>query len=626
MVISSYPMVLVAIAMALGIFTGSLFQQSLVIQILLTLIVVILFIARNKLPVGALLYKDVLIAMAIYIAATLYGININVALGTEKENKNIHAVAVVKEVQSTVKGYKTTLSFKAMLSDSLQYYPYDILAYLSKDGSRSLLPGDEIIIVGLMTPLPLPQNPYVFDYGSYLRRKNIQNICYVKNWSFTDKKPPSFSLFRWAYIVHLRCANILDKYIAHKDNSAIAKGLLLGEKTDIDRETLEVFMYSGLMHLLSVSGYHVGLIYILLSFALAIVYKKKRNTQLSKSLITIATIWCFALVSGMSAAVVRAALLFTLLQLGKTFAKKTEILNLLALTAVVLLVLNPLYLWDIGFQLSYLAMTGLIVAYPKIYALVYFSNKYADAAWKISAVALAAMLFTTPLTIYYFGNFPTYFLISNLYSGIVAFVIMVLSIVILCASLLPFDIIAVWAGKGVHAVIHYVFIMPTSWLVHLPGGSISQLYISVLQSIMLLMCAVAFIVYLYYKNMRYLYAALLGVVAVIVVSYYYTFSNTKVEQLQSYTVKDKVYIAIRRGLITDIITDDSLGFDKNFAYTIAPVLRATHNKLGSVTFLDGNSYVFYYKEKKLDIIARHGHKSRITHTLIDRDNSIDIKY
>ncbi len=622
MISSRYPMVVLALALALGIFAGSWLQPQTILQGLLLAIIVVMWIAKRVLSVKFILFRDYFLPIAMFAAGVLHGITINTDTLAVLPERKIDAIAIVKDVQKTDKGYKAMLLTEAIQGIKLTSEHLSVMAYMPCRKDRELLPGDIIAIEGTMSALPKPMNPNVFDYGKYLKRKNLQQICYVKLWQPTQEVKSALYIKRWAYSIHMYCSDILDKYLVDKEDAAIAKGLLLGTKSDIPQETLQAFMSSGLMHLLSVSGYHVGLIYLLLRYALAVFYRKKKHTQLSKAIISIIVIWSFALISGMSAAVVRAAMLFTLLQLGKSFAKKTEILNLLAITAVILLFIHPQYLWDIGFQLSYLAMIGLIVIYPKIYALLYFKSKVADTLWQMSAVSIAAMVLTTPLTIYYFGNFPTYFLLTNIYSGIVALAIIVLSILILLFSILHINIGAVWLGNISNLVIKYLFVMPTSWVVHLPAGSINNLYINIVQCIILLMAATIFMYYLYEKKVRWLNTSLIGIVIVILLAYYDTWQSVQNNYLIFYSVKNNIYIGIKKGLLTDIITDDRDNFDKNFSYNIQPSLRATHSSVGKIHYIESKQYNLQYCNEYLKIDNRVQADSINTHILLRMNREV----
>lgn len=602
-------MVVFALALATGIFLGFCLQAHILIQLACSVIAILLLLLRKHIVQQILGLRNWILPIVIFLTGIVYGNSLHVQVNYLQEEANINAVATVVDIQRTHYGYKSTLRIRGIEEKKLTYKQMNVMAFLPKMDYPELLPGDIIVLEGKFDKLPKPLNPNVFDYGRFLSRKNIQQICQVKLWRPTGNVFKGLLIHRLAYKIHIYCSDILDIYINIPQDASIVKGLLLGAKSDIPQETLQVFMSSGLMHLLSVSGYHVGLIFLILNTILSVVYRNRKNTQFSRTIICLIVIWMFALISGMSAAVVRAALLFSFLQIGKSIAKKTEILNLLALTAVLLLILNPQYLWDIGFQLSYMAMIGLIIAYPKIYTLIHAKNILADKLWQISAVAIAAMLLTTPLTIYYFGNFPTYFLLSNLYSGIVALVIIVFSIFLLLFAFIQLESLAIIFGKLIHWVVEYLFVVPTKWIVHLPAGSLNSLYINKLQCFILLISAILFIIFLYYRNSKWLYGTCCCIILTIVLSYNYTWQSMKLHELTFYSIKDKIYIGVKRGLQTDIITNDKDNFDKNYLYSILPSLRANHSRLEKIQYLEQKNYVLDLGGRKWAIILNNKHVS-----------------
>jgi competence protein ComEC len=126
------------------------------------------------------------------------------------------------------------------------------------------------------------------------------------------------------------------------------------------------------------------------------------------------SLWLFAILTGAAASVIRSSVMFTFIAIGKTVSKKSSIFNSMAASAFVMLCYNPYFLWDLGFQLSYLAVIGIIIFQATFYDWIYFKNKVANEVWKMMAISLAAQVFTFPICIYYFHQFPNYFLITNI--------------------------------------------------------------------------------------------------------------------------------------------------------------------------------------------------------------------
>ena len=193
---------------------------------------------------------------------------------------------------------------------------------------------------------------------------------------------------------------------------AVASTLILGYKADLSNDVLQAYSKTGTIHVLSVSGAHVAILLILLSFGFSFLDRFKYG-RLIKAILIILIIWYYSLLTGFSPAVCRAAVMISMVIIGKTYSRHISILNILAISAFFLLLYDPLFITDVGFQLSYLTVLGLIVLQPIVYKWVHLENKWADKLWALCSVSIAAQVITFPLSIYYFHQFPVYFLISN---------------------------------------------------------------------------------------------------------------------------------------------------------------------------------------------------------------------
>ena len=176
---------------------------------------------------------------------------------------------------------------------------------------------------------------------------------------------------------------------------------------------VQAYSNAGVVHLIAISGMHLALIYyfLLWIFARIPVIKKSKFTRL---ILVLGCLWFFSFLTGAPASVLRSAVMFTFIAIGNSFDKKNSIYNSLAISAFVLLCYDPFMLWDVGFQLSYLAVLGIVIFQKYIYNWLYFKNKIFNLGWKLASVSLAAQLLTLPICIYYFHQFPLLFLLSNM--------------------------------------------------------------------------------------------------------------------------------------------------------------------------------------------------------------------
>ncbi|MDX5326984.1 MAG: competence protein ComEC family protein [Bacteroidota bacterium] len=284
----------------------------------------------------------------------------------------------------------------------------EIILYSSDPVSDPPLPGDRFhVLVDLKDPSP-PANPGQFDYPKYLRHQGIEKVGYVSDGAILPIPDHASSLVRTAVILRRYCIRMLEKGIRDPVNLKVAEALLLGYKKDLDDETRASFSRTGTLHVLAVSGLHVGVIFLLLRWALQ---KAGRGIRVG---IILPILWFYALFTGWSPSVVRAATMFSLLAISEWMGRETHPLQTILVSAFILLCIDPFMLFSLGFQLSYGAVIGIITLQRPIAN--GFLDKFPNAPKRVvdlACVSLAAQCGTLPLSLFYFHQFPTYFLLSN---------------------------------------------------------------------------------------------------------------------------------------------------------------------------------------------------------------------
>jgi competence protein ComEC len=259
-----------------------------------------------------------------------------------------------------------------------------LLLYFAKDSTaNSLQYGDRILIHKNLQPIKNTGNPGAFNYRQYAAFQQNFHTVFLKekDWILLDKK--NIQPFKqFIYTTREKILSTLRKNIsAGKDELGIAEALLIGYTNDLDKDLVQAYSNTGVVHIIAISGMHLGLIYIMLVWLLARmpVIKKSKWVQ---GLLILACLWLFSLLTGGSASVLRSAVMFSFITLGKTiFTKNASIYNSLAASAFAMLVYNPYYLWDVGFQLSYLAVTGIVVFQKPIYNSIALNNKWLNKIW-----------------------------------------------------------------------------------------------------------------------------------------------------------------------------------------------------------------------------------------------------
>jgi len=258
-----------------------------------------------------------------------------------------------------------------------------------------------------------PLNPNQFDYKNYLEKQYIFHQIFTDKQSLFKISSKTNTIFGFASrlreIINLK----LKKFNFKKDELAIINALLLGQRQDIDQEIYDNYAKAGAIHILAVSGLHVGIILLFLTFIFKPIEQFKHGIIIKTSLILI-ILWCFAIIAGLSASVTRAVTMFSIIAIGLQFKRPTNIYNTLAISMFLLLLIKPMFLFDVGFQLSYAAVFAIVSIYPLLYTL--WKPKYIliDKFWQVFVVTISAQFGVVPLSLFYFHQFPGLFFLSNL--------------------------------------------------------------------------------------------------------------------------------------------------------------------------------------------------------------------
>jgi competence protein ComEC len=289
-----------------------------------------------------------------------------------------------------------------------------IVLTIRKDALNSAVAmHDRLLLSGQIKLLEEPLNPSDFNYRYYLSTKDIHHRLYITKWHVIPITKGSDNPFTWSYRARNWCNSIIRKYIKDKKNYGVAEALLLGYKYDIDTNLNQVFARTGTLHVLAVSGMHVGLIFGVLNWLFGLLFKKSKRSILQFALI-LSCIWSYAFLCGLGPSIVRASIMISFVSLARLSKRKTNTFNLLAASAFFLWLLDPMSLFDPGFQLSYGAVLGIILVYPLIRVYTQHRNIILKYCLELMALSIASQTFTWPISLFYFGQFPNLFLLANL--------------------------------------------------------------------------------------------------------------------------------------------------------------------------------------------------------------------
>lgn len=365
-----------------------------------------------------------------------------------------------------------------------------LLSWMPDSLSKPLACGDSVCFYAKVS-YPFSEKELTrFDYGDYLLRKSISGtaLAYAGNWRCTGK-PRSLSVSQLAKVCQQQVVDVYRSWGLDQDVQAVVSALTIGEKTDLTPELKAMYSAAGVSHVLALSGLHVGILScILLWLFYPLTYLKHGRKILS--FLVVCLLWFFAFISGLSSSVVRAVVMYSLYTFA-SFCSEERFsgMHSLVLAAFLMLIYNPFFLFDISFQLSFTAVFSILAFYPLFSRWLCIKNCVLRYVWNTLSLSVSAQLGTLPFILYYFGSFPTYFLLANLVVVILAGGILMLTLVALCVASVPM------VGSTVMTLLEWctsVLNESTRWVQQLDGSQITSVYLSFSQACLLIVVIICF--------------------------------------------------------------------------------------------------------------------------------------
>jgi len=362
--------------------------------------------------------------------------------------------------------------------DSLETSSGNLLIFLDiTPETQTLRYGDRIGIRATVRPTEPPKNPFAFNYGRYLHFQNIHFQAFAKPDSLVCiSSGHGNAVWRAAFACREKLLTLLHEHFPTQDEYAVASALLVGYKDDLSDDLRTAYAETGSMHALAVSGTHVGMLYAGLFFLLKRLRLRGQWGRLAQSITALAAIWGFTFLTGATASVLRASVMFTTYLVGKAMFRDASIWNVLAASAFGLLLYNPYFLFDAGFQLSYAAVAGMVFFYPRFYRISPIMPRWADEGWKILLIGFAAQLGTLPLSLYYFHQFPVYFWLAGWVVVLGGAVFMAGGAALVVLDML-FPVLADWLGMALYWMLWGINQLIVS-IQHLPGSVVGGIWIA----------------------------------------------------------------------------------------------------------------------------------------------------
>ncbi len=476
-----------------------------------------------------------------------------------KKRLKAYEAEVIEPAYSTEKTNRYLVEIKSSLVYSnWQHTSGLVYLYMDKKHQNRYHYGDKLIVADHPKLLSKPQNPGEFDYKRFLSFKNIFHQQYSKGENVQSiKSDERYSLMKRMLRIRQWAVNLIKTNVENEREQNIALALILGVKDGLSDDIKNAYSASGAMHVLAVSGLHVGIIYaiVLLIFGRL---QKVKNASWLLGTISLVVLWSYAAITGFSPSVLRAVTMFSFVAIAKASGRSTNIYNTLAASAFTLLIFDPYLIMSVGFQLSYLAVLGIVYLQPKIYAQFIFNNYLVDKVWTITSVSIAAQLATFSLGMLYFHQFPTFFLLSNLVVIPGAFLILLGGLLLLLFNF--WTPIASLIGYLLNELIFWineiVFIIEK-----LPRSLISNIYITTPQTWLILGGLLSLVLLFQHRKKYYLYSAFGCTVIFSLIQWNRAYDNSLLDKVTIYKVNHHTAIDLISSGKSKLITDSILWND-----------------------------------------------------------------
>jgi competence protein ComEC len=507
-----------------------------------------------------------------------------------EKNKSYKAEAVVENVLN---------------NDFVKNTTGKIIIYFEKDSANIPLIkyGDKIVIGKRLQQIKNSGNPGAFNYERYSAFHQIFHNVFLKkkDWILLDEKNVN-SFRQFLFTARKNVLSILQKNMQGRDDQlAIAEALLIGYTQDLDKELVQAYSNTGVVHIIAISGMHLGLIYILLVWLFnKIPFIKK--SAFTKVILILSCLWLFALLTGGSASILRAAVMFSCIVVGQNFGKRSSIYNSLAASAFLLLCYNPYFLWDVGFQLSYLAVLGIVIFQKPIYHLLYIKNSLLTKIWQLTTVSLAAQILTYPVCLYYFHQFPTLFLFTNILLVPFSSLILFVEIILVAFSWIPFA--GIYIGKLTWWLV-WLMNKIILWFNGLPFSVLDGISASVISTIFLYLFVISAGYCLLNKSKIIFKLSLFTLLCFTALTGYTKWKTSSQQKLIVYNVPQHQSIDFINGNSYKFIGDSVLLLDgmlQNFHLKPARIALQLNKRTDSLKALHQNKYFYQFHNKNILLI------------------------
>lgn len=525
-----------------------------------------------------------------------------------KEHKGIYSLEILEEYKPSDK----YLKYKVKNYVNGRYS----LLHIPKLDTINIYASDTIILFGNSFGLNSAKNPFQFDYSEFLKKKDIGELIYSKQ--VLRVKSAGFNWKKWTSYSKNNLRNKMKLSGYSTESRAIISSMLLGDRSEISNELNDSYVLTGVVHILSISGLHVVMIYVVIQFLLKPINRLKKGKQLS-IIISLIIIWIFSFYVDLQPPVFRSALMITIYYVSELLKRPKNIYHTISLSAFIILIFKPNYLFDLGFQLSFSAVFFIVWLHP-IYSRIYApKNTYIKYFYDLTGTSISAQLGTLPFATYYFNQFSGLFLFGNLFLIPASFIMIIGAIIAIVLSIfdLNINLYIKLFNWFINICNNYI-----KWLSTFDELILKQVYINVFTAVLLLIIILS-IKPLILKRSKLNLFIIIGCFTIISFSRFIDVNRIrKANEVIVFHQFKSSLIGIRNGQHLVVIHSENLDSTTTKNYTIRPF--EIHNRILKTTYIPIDSAFqnnLIYKSKNVLIVANQ--RFFIGEDLMDIPSEID---
>ncbi len=529
-----------------------------------------------------------------------------------------YEMAVVKVYkQPTIKDKTIRIfgSVKQMKSKSWFKTSGNIVMIMPKDSaSLKICYGDYLMIKSPIEPTTPPMNPCEFDYKKYLSFQSVYHQTYLTTSTFiTLDRNQGNAIVSCAYQLQKKLLKTFNGYLSGKREIAVISALILGDTDGIDNDLFAAYANTGAIHVLSVSGMHTGLIFIALNYLLFFMQRRKW-LRIIKAVFIISFLSFYALLTGLSPAVLRSVFMLSLIIIGNTMDRDPMILNTIAVSAFALLLFDPYLIMNVGFLLSYFAITGIVVLHPTFKELHTFRFALFDKLWSATCASFAAQIAVFPIVILFFHQLPVYFWLSNVFVWILTPFIMGSGIFLLLIQKISF--LSVLFGKAT-SILVYLLNLSVIEINNIPNSIWSGISITPLEAFLIYLAFILFYKFIKTSKPKLLILCLSIMLIILSNQFYANLSTMKQKKIIIYDINKHTAIDFVAGHSSIFVADTNLLENKslvnyhinanraelkiNTSNIITTSFDNNQNNIESIHFKRIDNFIQFY-DKRIAII------------------------